>query len=281
VKNCESYIAETIGCILKQDFPHELMEVIVVDGQSRDDTLSIIKRALLGSDIRTKIFQENEGLGAAREIVVDNAEGEYIIWVDGDNLLPVDHVTKQVEFMEQNPTVGIGKARNGVSPERCIVALLENVPFVLYDAVDGPTVSRPPATSGSIYRVRAIKQAGGFDCSIRGAGEDQDAAYRVQATGWSIKRTPTTYCERRVKTWRSLWDKYFWYGYGCYHVYRKHRRIFSLFRMTPIAGFVAGALYTPKAFSLTGQKSTLLLPFHFAFKATAWCVGFAKSQISR
>jgi glycosyltransferase involved in cell wall biosynthesis len=280
VKNSAATISETIKSISLQDFPVDQMELIIVDGYSRDDTLSIVKRTLQSGDIRTKIFQENKGLGTARQTVVDNADGEYIIWVDGDNLLPKDHVRKQIEFMEQNPNVGIGKARCGLSYGESTVATLENIPFVLYDAKDGPTVSSPPATAGSIYRVKAIKQVGGFDCGMKGAGEDQDAAYRVRATGWAIKRSPTTYYERRVKTVKTLWDKYFWYGQGGYDLYRRHRRIFSLFRMNPIAGFVVGVLYTPRVYSLTERKSAFLLPLHCAFKSTAWCLGFTKAQIT-
>ncbi|MEM5867131.1 MAG: glycosyltransferase [Candidatus Aenigmatarchaeota archaeon] len=102
-------------------------------------------------------------------VVVKNASGKYIIWVDCDMILPKDHVQKQVEFMEQNPKVGI--------------------------------------------------------------------AYRVKAEGWQIKRTNAYFYERRVKSWRDLWRKYFWYGYGNYHLYRKNRGILSPTRMNPIAGF--------------------------------------------
>lgn len=280
VKNNETTVEGTVRSIVHQDFPHKSMDLIVVDGCSKDRTFSIIQDGLRNSDIKARFLHEGNGLGTARQMVVDNAKGKYIIWVDGDNLLPTDHVRRQVEFMEQNPNVGIGKARNGMLPQVSLVAMLESIPFVLYDAKAGPTVTSPPATSGSIYRVKAIRQAGGFNCEIKGAGEDQDAAYRVQTIGWTIKRSATTYYEYRVKTWKALWEKYLWYGYGCHYIYLNYRNIFSLFRMSPIAGFVTGALWTTDAFSATHRRSVFLLPFHFAFKMTAWCLGFAKGQMT-
>lgn len=279
VRNCEDSVREAIDSIIDQDFPHESMEVIFVDDGSEDGTLLAILDSVSGIDMQVKIFHGKwRGLGPSRNIVVDNARGDYIIWVDGDMILPRNHVRKQAEFMERNPRVGIAKARYGMLRGKNIVAALENIPFVLYDCKDGSVSSKLPGTGGAIYRVEAIKEVDGFDDHLRGVGEDQDAAYRVKAAGWSLTRSPAIFYEKRVDTWKNLWDKYFWYGYGDHDLFHKNRRIISLYRMVPIAGFVAGALYTLEAYMLTHRKAVFLLPFHFAFKMTAWCFGFAKRR---
>jgi len=277
VKNCEATIKEAIDSVIDQDFPHELIEVIFADDDSTDETLSIIESYVPNMDMQVKVFHhEWKGLGATRNVVVNNASGDYIVWVDGDMILPKDHVSKQVQFMEENPKVGIAKAKYGMPPGENIVAALENIPFIVYDSKSGPLDSKLPGTGGSIYRVEAIRQVGGFDSHMKGVGEDQDAAYRVKAAGWILQRSPAVFYERRVQAWKDLWDKYLWYGYGDYQLYRKNRNVFSLCKMVPFAGFVAGALYTLDAYRLTRRKSVFLLPFHFAFKMTAWCSGFAR-----
>jgi len=280
VRNNSSTIRETIESILAQNYPHEFMELVIVDGYSEDRTMSIVKECLKDANIKTEFFFENKGLGYARQMVVDNAEGQYIVWVDGDNTLPKNHVQNQVEFMEQNPKVGIGKARYEFFWEGSLVAFLENIPFIVYDSKDGPLDLKLPGTGGAIYRVKAIHEIGGFDEGLKGTGEDQDAAYRIKVAGWHIKRTPAYFYEKRVKSWHGLWRKYFWYGYGDYYLYRKNRDIFSLSRMSPIAGFVAGVLYIKDAYKLTHSKSIFLLPLHYAFKLAGWCCGFAKAQLS-
>jgi len=52
VKNCETLIGNAIASVVAQDFPHGLMELIVVDGYSEDKTLAIIKESLDKTDLR-------------------------------------------------------------------------------------------------------------------------------------------------------------------------------------------------------------------------------------
>lgn len=280
VKNGAATIREAIESIISQTYPHELMEVIFVDDGSEDETPSIINAYASKMDMDVKMFRhEWKGLGYSRNVVVKNASGKYIIWVDCDMILPKDHVERQVEFMERNPKVGIGKARYGFIDENSMVAFLENMPFMVYDSEDVPLDLKLPGTGGAIFRVEAIHKIGGFDERLEGVGEDQDIAYRVKADGWQIKRTNAYFYERRVKSWRGLWRKYFWYGYGNYYLYRKNRHIISPTRMNPLAGFLAGCLYAVGAYRLTRKKAVFLLPFHFAFKMVAWSYGFAKAQL--
>jgi len=135
VRNSASTICEAIESIIDQDFPPELLEIVFVDDGSEDDTLAIIQAYVSRMDIAARVFHtEWRGLGPARNIVVNNTRGKYIIWVDGDMILPADHVRKQVEFMELNPKVGIAKAKYGRTAKDGTVAALENAPFMVYDS---------------------------------------------------------------------------------------------------------------------------------------------------
>ena len=80
VRNAETTIRQAIESILEQDFPCEFLELLVVDGNSEDKTLPIIKESLVHSNMKIEIFREREGLASARQIVVNNASGDYIVW---------------------------------------------------------------------------------------------------------------------------------------------------------------------------------------------------------
>ena len=78
---------------------------------------------------------------------------------------------------------------------------------------------------------------------------------------------------------KDLWRKYFWYGYGCQRTAAQTRDAFSIPRMTPLVGLVAGAFYSFQAYRFLNKKVVFLLPLHFGLKLTAWTLGFMKGQI--
>jgi glycosyltransferase involved in cell wall biosynthesis len=96
VKNMENTILNAINSTFNQDYPHERIEIIVVDGYSIDKTVDILKLHLDINDIKYEIFFEKVGLGYARQIVVNNAKGKYIIWLDGDMILSKEYVKKMI-----------------------------------------------------------------------------------------------------------------------------------------------------------------------------------------
>lgn len=289
VRNCENMIKDAIESVIKQDFPHNLMEIIIVDDGSDDKTLQIISEYVPRMDIEAKVIHTKwRGLGSARNFVVNKANGDYIIWVDGDEILPKDYVRRQIGFMEQNPKVGITAGVAGILPGN-IILTLELIPLIIDHMrmrAQKPRslvwkTEKLPGTGGSTFRVEALRQVKGFDECLSGVGEDQDVAKRIKDAGWSIRLNDAIFYERHggMSTLMDLWNKYFWYGYGNRCLYRKNRNLFSLPRMSPPAGFLTGFFYSLIAYKMLKYKKVFLLPLHFAFKMTAWSLGFIKSQL--
>jgi glycosyltransferase involved in cell wall biosynthesis len=285
VKNCEKYIKDAVTCILEQDFPHDLMELIVVDGYSQDNTIHIIKDGLSKTDLKCSFYFENKGLGEARQIVVDKATTEYILWLDGDMTISKDFIRKQVEFMDKNPKAGIAKGRHSLKEGANLLATLEIYARAASKMVDfnAEKTSRFKSlgTSGCIYRVKAIRQAGGFDDTIKGYGEDLDAEIRVKDAGWQLFMTAVTYqdYERKGIKLNELWRKYIRRGYDMHLFSQKHVGLVKLSKMSPPAAFVGGLFQSFTIYRLTNKKSVFLLPVQCALKNTAWCIGFATARL--
>ena len=84
------------------------MEVLFVDDGSEDATLSEISRIAPQMGISYKVFHHKwKGLGYSRSVALDNASGDYLIWVDDGTIIPINYVRKHVEFMESNHNVGL------------------------------------------------------------------------------------------------------------------------------------------------------------------------------
>ena len=79
--NAEAYLPQCLASILAQE--HQGCEVIVVDDGSTDGTAALLERY---PDVKT-IHQANRGMSTARNRGLDEARGEYILFVDSDDLL--------------------------------------------------------------------------------------------------------------------------------------------------------------------------------------------------
>ena len=85
VYNCEDYLEESLGSILKQTFND--IEVICIDDGSTDDSLGILNE-MASSDSRIQVFpQENQGAGAVRNYGMKKASGDYVYFFDADDYL--------------------------------------------------------------------------------------------------------------------------------------------------------------------------------------------------
>lgn len=96
VHNDERFIAETLNSILNQT--HQNIEVIVVDDNSSDSTIKIIEGY---DDSRIKLFKNNKNLGAAfsRNLAISKATGDYIAFLDGDDIWKVNKLEIQLKHM--------------------------------------------------------------------------------------------------------------------------------------------------------------------------------------
>ncbi len=275
VKNNEDTVKEVVNSIVDQDYPHEIIEVIVVDGCSQDKTLSIIREELSKSDLKVRFFSENKGLGFARQLVVDNAAGKYIVWVDGDVILTKSYITLQVRFMEQNPSVAIAAGSFGLLQSDNCVAILESIGYAIESIRNkGKPTSNLIGTRGSIFRTEAVRMAGGFDTNIRGSQEDTDLAFRIYSAGWKFYITDAIFCERQKGTWRAVWKKNIWYGYGLHYVKHKNKGLNMFIHRTNDR-----ILISLEAYKLTYRKAVFLLPLNFIFKKTALFFGFLKAHM--
>jgi glycosyltransferase involved in cell wall biosynthesis len=271
VKNGVQTIGRTLKSVMAQDFPHNQIEVIIVDDGSNDGTLEVVRGLALGMDMNVRILHHRwQGIAEARNTVARNAEGKYIVWVDCDMVLTDSFIQEQYFFMENNHKVGIAKGIYGIIQDANLVASLENMSFV------SENYRYECGTGGSIYRTQALRGVGYFDHRLRFAGEDHDAAFKISAAGWELERSLAIFYEYPRTSWRKLWTKYYNWGFGLHEACRANPNLVTLYEMTPFAGFAAGLKRALIAYRLTYEKKHFLLPFQFVFKLSAWCLGYLK-----
>lgn len=100
VYNGERFIGEAIQSVLDQTFRD--FELLVVDDGSTDNTETIVRQS---KGPLTYHRQENQGAGAARNAGVASARGEWIAFMDADDIWETDKLAKQIEYLQTHPNV--------------------------------------------------------------------------------------------------------------------------------------------------------------------------------
>ena len=101
--NVERTILQTISSIQKQTFKD--LEIIVINDGSSDRTLELLSTV---TDARLKVYSyPNGGLPTARNRGISRARGEYISFIDADDLWTVDKLEKQLAALQANPNAGV------------------------------------------------------------------------------------------------------------------------------------------------------------------------------
>lgn len=132
VYNAEIFLRACIESILKQDYRN--IEIVLIDDGSKDDSgLICDEYTMIDSRVRV-IHQKNSGVSAARNKGIDCASGEFITFVDADDLIVKDAISVMMKYI----TLGVDIVRTnyisrkaGVEKKGAI-----NVPVGLYDRDD-------------------------------------------------------------------------------------------------------------------------------------------------
>jgi glycosyltransferase involved in cell wall biosynthesis len=95
--NAQEWIADTIKSAVDQTWPRK--EIIIVDDGSTDQTLSIV-RQFASKDLKF-VSQPNQGAAGARNKAFSQCQGEYIQWLDADDLLAPEKIARQMTVVER------------------------------------------------------------------------------------------------------------------------------------------------------------------------------------
>lgn len=101
--NAEPFIAEAITSLLGQTYPH--WELLVVDDGSTDGTAAALDRF---TDPRIRRFQQtNRGPGSARNRALEHVRGDFLAFLDADDVLPSRSLEARVDLLLSRPELSI------------------------------------------------------------------------------------------------------------------------------------------------------------------------------
>jgi glycosyltransferase involved in cell wall biosynthesis len=176
VFNGERFIAEAIQSVLNQNY--EPLEMIVVDDGSTDATADVVKT--FGEKIRY-IYQENGGVAKARNTGLNAASGDYIAFLDADDLFCNNKLNIQLKIFEEYLSLGIAFGYSS----RCNYTG-QNTDYEIVNHSDKCFTF----TLGSMLISKSVfDSVGNFDEEMKQA-EDLDFLFRAKESGFPIAVHP-------------------------------------------------------------------------------------------
>jgi glycosyltransferase involved in cell wall biosynthesis len=174
--NSMAYLPETLESVLKQTFAD--FEVLIIDDGSSDH-IGQWASELVEPRVRL-ISQENQGVGVARSTGITHAQGEYVAFLDGDDVWEPTKLEKQVRCLDENPKLGLvhtwlaGIDRHSKPTGRIMGSHIEGE--VWQQIIEKNMV----ACSSAMVRRSCFETVGVFDKNLRFA-EDWDMWIRLAA----------------------------------------------------------------------------------------------------
>lgn len=167
--NAENTLHETLVSVRAQTYTH--LDIIVVDDGSTDRTLNIAEKHA-GEDGRVRIIrQQNGGVAAARNRGTAEAKGDYIAFIDADDLWLPEKLALQYAVFKNGPaTLGLVYTWSAYIDEENIILSVRRCPVHEGDVLDAIATSNF-VNNGSAPLVlkKALLEIGGFDSALRAA----------------------------------------------------------------------------------------------------------------
>ncbi len=119
IYNCEKYIAQCLNTIFRQEMNESEFEVIVIDDGSKDSGYSLAYEYAKRHQNILVVKQENQGVACARNNALDKATGDYVTFVDADDMLVSGSLSTLIKIAVENKA-DIVKAAHKEVPEDAV-----------------------------------------------------------------------------------------------------------------------------------------------------------------
>ena len=216
--NTKKILGECLESIIKTTKKIKY-EIIVVDNDSKDGSLVLLKKLAQKHPVRIIVNKKNAGFGIANNQGAKIAKGKYILFINSDILVKKNVLGEMVLWSEDNPKVGVStcalknsdnslQGTGGYFPDLFKVFawmfFLENIPLV--DRIIKPF--HPMHPQSTIYkgegffkkahqrdwvtgaflltRKDIFDKAGGFDVDYFMYTEEVDLCWRIKKDGWQV-----------------------------------------------------------------------------------------------
>lgn len=190
--NMGHLLTDAVNSVLAQTGGH--FQIVIVDDGSTDNTSEV---AAQWSDARILyLYQENAGLSAARNAGLREARGNFICFLDADDLLLPSKTATQLAFLAANPTFA-GVAGGAIRSDETGRVLYRHARQPGVISQQSLYVANQTPVHALLFRTSWVRRVGEFDETLRGA-EDWDFLCRLSLADGAIGTMRDIVCDYRI-----------------------------------------------------------------------------------
>lgn len=278
VKNEEEYISKCIESLMQQSYPKEYYEVIIIDGMSTDNTVSIVNDYQKQySNIR--LFTNKKMITPISfNIGIKNSNYDVIIILSGHSFVDKDFIKNNVKCLYEKGADCSGGTIETISEGLLgeSISYAMSCPFGVGNALfryskEERLVDTVPFGA---YKRSTLNKIGYFDEELA-RNQDDELNLRLTKAGGKILLSPS------IKSWyysrsslKKLWKQYYQYGFWKVRVIQKHKKPAAIRHLVPLM-FILSLIFTSilSFFSTVGFYIFLaivvpyiLVDFYFSLK---------------
>lgn len=286
-RNEELYIERCVGSLMASDYPKELFEVIVSDGESDDATLDILQKLKTKYSNLVLIPNPAKVTPVALNLGLKHSKSDIKIILGAHSEVAVDFISENVNALESNPKVGCaGGVLNHVYEDETaeLIGLAMTSPFGVGNAGfrTGAEDGYVDTVAFGAYKKEVFDSVGYFDETLV-RNQDDEFNFRVTQAGFKILLCQKINCKYFVRaSFGKLWRQYLQYGYWKIWVNLLHNTVTTWRQLVPlffVIYLILGLLITPFSKLLGGLYFIGLAVYLLAASLTAFkLVGISKKM---
>ncbi len=239
--NEAAYLPDLLSDICRQDYPHDKLEILLIDSCSTDGTYQIMNRFTAENHgfLTCRLFtNEKKLIPSGHNIAIDRFTGDALIRIDAHARIPEDFISKNAQLLESGE-VAVGGRRP------CITDRHDFFGKLLLEAENSPvgssvapyrTSSKPMYVSSlfcGMYRREVFEKVGKFNEKLP-RSEDNDMCYRIRRAGFRLCYSPgIVYYQYVRRTFSLMLKQKFLNGFWVAKTLKHSPYCFSVFHFVP------------------------------------------------